>query len=238
MSPPSPSPSTSRPPSAAATTSVVQLGAEADAPLPIDGRSHPSLLAIGRLVGRRLRVRVVLSLFVCPFGRETERGKKATEQKKRTSTLRKKSKKTSKQVTVSDGRVLSGVLSCLDPQGNLVLADTLTLGGERGGGGGGLGEEAGKKAEERGEGEGEKRAPSSSSGEAATAATTTAAATEAHAPLSLDDGHHHSRNQQQDHAMGMVIVPRSKRVRCCVEVESFEVERVGAEVARAMESSK
>ena len=31
MSPPSPSPSTSRPPSAAATTSVVQLGAEADA---------------------------------------------------------------------------------------------------------------------------------------------------------------------------------------------------------------
>ena len=35
--------------------------------------------------------------------------------------------------------------------------------------------------------------------------------------------------------MGMVIVPRSKRALCCVEVESFEVERVGAEVARAME---
>ena len=41
----------------AATTSVVQLGAEADTPLPIDRSSPPSLLAIGRLVGRRLRVR-------------------------------------------------------------------------------------------------------------------------------------------------------------------------------------
>jgi len=169
---------------------------------------------------------------------ERQREERKRRNKKTNLDLKEKIQKTSKQVTVSDGRVLSGVLSCLDPQGNLVLADTLTLGGERGGGGGGLGEEAGKKAEERGEGEGEKRAPSSSSGEAATSATTTAAATEAHAPLSLDDGHHHSRNQQQDHAMGMVIVPRSKRVRCCVEVESFEVERVGAEVARAMESSK
>lgn len=116
---------------------------------------------------------------------------------------------------MSDGRVLSGVLSCLDPQGNLVLSDTLTLGG--------LG---GKKKQEE-----EKGAPPS--GEVAATTTTT----EAHAPLSLDDGHHHSHfNQQQhsqDHAMGMVIVPRSKRVRCCVEVESFEVERVSAEIQRA-----
>ena len=83
-----------------------------------------------------------------------------------------------------------------------------------------------------------------SSAASATAAATPAT-TEAHAPLSLDDGHHHLRsshqaqnqNQKQDHAMGMVIVPRARRARCCVEVEGFEMERVGTELARAMEES-
>ena len=128
---------------------------------------------------------------------------------------------------MADGRVLSGVLSCLDPQGNLVLSDTLALGG-------------GGKEEEKEE-------------EGATATTTTTTATTeggggAHAPLSLDDGHHHSRDpqqqhqasssNQQDHAMGMVIVPRARRVSCCVEVEAFEVARVSAEVERASAATK
>lgn len=173
-------------------------------------------VAPGDRQARRAQAQGVLmffsTLFVA-FGREAERGKEATRQEKNSTHFEKTQKKTRKQVTVSDGRVLSGVLSCLDPQGNLVLSDTLTLGG---GGGGGAGREGGEKGE--------------------------AAATAAHPPpLSLDDGHHHSRSQtlnqnqpQQDHAMGMVIVPRARRVRCCVEVEGFEAGRVGAELARAM----
>ena len=101
-----PSSSTPRPSSAAAaTTSVVQLGAEADAPLPIDGSSHPSLLAIGRLVGRRLRV----SFFVVVGSGDRKRGKEVTRQtkkKKKTQKPRprpggnfKKSKKKKKKKT-------------------------------------------------------------------------------------------------------------------------------------------